>query len=221
MRVELTFGERLKDARKCYNKNGDQTLGEVQAATGVRSSLISDLENDKARGTSYRVIGTLARHYGVSLDWLVEGGVHPVSREVDIHTACKTTGLSEAAVKMLQRLDKLSPSQGGTPHIPSILSECLETKGFLQLLTASNAYAHTVVPENAAALSNLDLTKKYKCVEEIDRGVRDATEGVFVLATAYDIAEANHAKAIGGLESMLSKLKTKKEKKENPLQKDK
>ena len=214
--IKLTFGERLKDARTVHNRNGKQTLKEVEEATDVRRTLISDLENDKNRGTDYRDINKLAKHYGVSLDWLIDGGVHPVSREPDVHTACETTGLSETAVTMLQRLNRLSPTQEGTPHIPSILSECLESAGFLELLVASKEYAvvRADVPANAELLSYLETKQKYKCVEDIDIGLREATEGLFMVATTYDIAEANHAKAIGGLELMLVDM-VKKRQKEN------
>lgn len=213
MSISLTFGERLKDARVVHNRHGKQTLQEVMDATGVKKTLISELENNKNRGTDYRDIRTLARHYGVSLDWLIDGGMNPISRKADIHTACKTTGLSEPAVVMLQRLSKLSPTPDGTPDIPSILSECLGTAGFLQLLVASKEYSidRAGVPENAELLSYLETKQKYKCIEDIDRGVREATEGVFMVATTYDIAEANHAKAIGGLESMLSHMVKKRQ----------
>ena len=212
MNIQLTFGERLKDARTVYNRHGSQTMQQVMEATGVGKTLMSGLENGEDRGTDYRNIRTLANHYGVSLDWLIDGGNNPISREADIHTACKTTGLSESAVVMLQRLNGLSPTQDGTPHIPSILSECLETAGFLQLLAASKEYSlvRADVPENAELLSYLEIKKKYECIEGIDREVRNATDGVFMVANTHDIAEANHAKAIGGLEAMLSHMVRKR-----------
>ena len=68
----LTRGERFKDARNVHNKNGKQTMNAVEQATGVYASLISALENDNSdRSVGYDKVAILAKHYGVSADWLL------------------------------------------------------------------------------------------------------------------------------------------------------
>lgn len=69
---KLTRGDRFKDARLVHNKNGKQTMDEVYAATGIAASMIKDLEDDnKYRSVGYDKIATLAKHYGVSADYLL------------------------------------------------------------------------------------------------------------------------------------------------------
>lgn len=69
----LTRGERFKDARLEKNKNGRQTMAEVEKATGVSASLIKELEDDDStRDFGYKKIAALAKHYGVSANWLLE-----------------------------------------------------------------------------------------------------------------------------------------------------
>lgn len=104
MEYVLTRGERFKDARILYNRNGNQTMAEVSKATGVASSCITALENDDLqRSVGYEKIAALAKHYGVSVDWLI--GLHDI-RSADLNTQeiCKITGLSSEAVTFLQYL---------------------------------------------------------------------------------------------------------------------
>lgn len=68
----LSRGERFKDARIVHNKNGKQTMKTVEIATGVSASLIKDLEDDNSsRSVGYEKVTVLAKHYGVSSDWLL------------------------------------------------------------------------------------------------------------------------------------------------------
>lgn len=68
----LTRGERFKDARIVYNQNGKQTMKAVETETGVSASLIKDLEDDKStRSVGYDKVAALAKHYGVSADYLL------------------------------------------------------------------------------------------------------------------------------------------------------
>lgn len=83
---ELTRGERFKDARTVHNRHGSQAMSAVQNATGVSASLIADLENDeKERKVNYIDIATLAKHYGVTTDWLcgLSGDYHQKPCAVD------------------------------------------------------------------------------------------------------------------------------------------
>lgn len=63
------IAERYKDARTQYNQNGKQKMSDVENATGVQSSLISGLESGNRRPNIFDS-ATLAKHYGVSMDWL-------------------------------------------------------------------------------------------------------------------------------------------------------
>ena len=61
--MELTRGERFKDARIVHNQHGKQTMDEVAAATGISKSLIQALENDdKERSVGYDKVAALAAH---------------------------------------------------------------------------------------------------------------------------------------------------------------
>ena len=68
--MELTRGERFKDARIVHNQHGKQTMDEVAAATGISKSLIQALENDdKERSVGYDKVAALAAHYRVTADY--------------------------------------------------------------------------------------------------------------------------------------------------------
>ena len=98
--VELTRGERFKDARIVYNRNGKQTMDEVSAATGVSKSNLSSIENDKAGSIGVDSVASLAAHYGVSADWLL--GLTKIPRaDAALEAIEKYTGLSSTAVKRL------------------------------------------------------------------------------------------------------------------------
>lgn len=96
--LNLTRGERFKDARVVYNKNGSQSMAEVSMATGVSASLIKELEDDdSARDFGYKKIVELAKHYGVSANWLLG-----ITNDHKIHP-CATDELllSESAVEAI------------------------------------------------------------------------------------------------------------------------
>lgn len=92
---KLTRGERFKDARTVHNKNGNQSMDKVYAATGVSASMITDLEDDdKNRDVGYEKIVALAKHYGVSSDYLLGLSPNPTTNK-DIDAVCQFTGLNE------------------------------------------------------------------------------------------------------------------------------
>lgn len=99
----LTRGERFADARKVHNRNGCQSLDKVATATGLKKSMIQELENDDSnRDVGYLKIQKLAMHYGVSVDWLLGlSNVPTVDPELDI--ACEVANLSPNAIKSIQR----------------------------------------------------------------------------------------------------------------------
>lgn len=96
----LSIGERFKDARIVHNQHGKQTMSEVEAATGVRKSMISGLENDSGRDIGYTNIILLAKHYGVSTDYLL-GISDTRSIDTEVKAVTQYTGLSEDNVNYL------------------------------------------------------------------------------------------------------------------------
>ena len=116
----LTRGERFKDARIVHNQHGSQSMDEVYSATGISQSMIKDLEDDeKNRSVGYDKIAILARHYGVSSDFLLGLSPYPTV-EKDLEYICKYTGLSEASVKYLKLLTDV---QAGKVIHPGALKE--------------------------------------------------------------------------------------------------
>lgn len=84
--MNLTRGERFKDARIVHNQHGKQTMDEVAAATGINKSLIQALENDdNDRDVGYIKVATLAAHYRVTADFLLgfTNDPHPQRTAID------------------------------------------------------------------------------------------------------------------------------------------
>ena len=104
----LTMGERFKDARIVHNQHGKETTGAVADATGVSKSTLSEIENDK-RAPGAEIITVLARHYGVSADYLL-GLSDVITSDITTQAIIEYTGLSEKNIKtlhgMAQHLDR-------------------------------------------------------------------------------------------------------------------
>lgn len=84
--MTLTRGERFKDARIVHNQHGKQTMDEVEAATGIKKSLIQALENDESsRDVGYVKVAALAAHYHVTADFLLgfTNDPHPQRTAID------------------------------------------------------------------------------------------------------------------------------------------
>lgn len=98
---------RFKLARTKYNQHGSQTVKAVSDATGITKSLIDDLETTvpKERGTSYIKVAILAKHYGVSADYLLGLRESPYT-DTGIANACEVTGLTKRAVEKLRDFNK-------------------------------------------------------------------------------------------------------------------
>lgn len=95
----LTMGERFKDARTVHNKNGKQSTETVMKAVSISKSTLSDIENNK-RDPGAEIICTLAKHYGVSTDYLL--GLSDIKTpETTAQAVIRYTGLSEANVNTL------------------------------------------------------------------------------------------------------------------------
>ncbi len=129
MIIELTRGDRFKDARTVHNRYGKQTLDEVASATGISKGNISAIENDKAGNIGAESVALLANHYGVSADWLL--GLTPVHRpDTSLQAIGRYTGLSPASV---ERLPCVKTEMFG---LRETLDRLLSADGFPRLLEA-------------------------------------------------------------------------------------
>lgn len=99
---KLTMGERFKDARTVHNKHGKETTGSVAEATGVSKSTLSEIEND-SRVPGAKIIAELARHYGVSADYLL-GLSDVITPDATAQAVIAYTGLSEDNVLTLHNM---------------------------------------------------------------------------------------------------------------------
>lgn len=105
----LTMGERFKDARLVHNQHGKETTGAVEKATGVCKSTLSQIENDK-RDPGAKTVSELAKHYGVSADYLL-GLSEVITPDATAQAVIAYTGLSEDNVRTLHNA---AESSGGT-----------------------------------------------------------------------------------------------------------
>ena len=120
----LEICERLKDARVVYNKNGSQTMREVEDETGVSKSAISDLENGK-RGVDYRKVASLAKHYGVSADWLL--GLSEVrTTDSSLKETCNRTGIREDILRKIWVSDPNGCAVNDRWHNYDLVNDLLE-----------------------------------------------------------------------------------------------
>lgn len=95
--------ERFRDARIEFNKNEFETQDEVAAAIGVSKSLVEDTERETVqRDFRSSTLKKFAVHYGVSIDWLL-GLTEDDPINPEIRAACEVTGLSEAAIRNIQK----------------------------------------------------------------------------------------------------------------------
>lgn len=103
MSIKVERWERFKDARTVYNQHGKESMQKVADETGLHKSMIQATEQENScRSIGYKYIQKLAYHYGVSIEWLL-----CLSDDYTIHAelaeSCKVTGLSETAIKSIQR----------------------------------------------------------------------------------------------------------------------
>lgn len=107
MPTELTRGERFKDARTVHNQHGKQTIREVSKATGVSQGKIADIENDKAGDIGSDSVIKLAKHYGVSADYLL--GLSDIkTQDSDLRDVCEYSRLSENVIWLARKTEVVS-----------------------------------------------------------------------------------------------------------------
>lgn len=129
-KIQVSTAKRFRDARLKYNQNGSQTVEQVSDATGITKSNINDLESTvcKPRNTGYLTVAKLAKHYGVSCDYLVGLTRYP-GRDRDARSLCDGLGLSTGASAKLSNLTHYE-------HRMKALSVLLEDESFISILDA-------------------------------------------------------------------------------------
>lgn len=184
----LTRGERFKDARKEFNQHGNQTMSSVEKATGVSASLIADLENDdKDRRVNYIDIATLAKHYGVTTDWLC--GIsddHHISP-----CASSELGLSEKSLYFLKSLN------GVNTYFEEMIS-CFRRKDGNGQNIAAKKWRDSVneitcfknIPDDGPYSALLAL----HCLELIDILISTVADNYEVMADFYELRELDPRK---------------------------
>lgn len=117
----LTVGERFKDARILYNKNGKQTTTAVEKATGIAKSSLSEIEND-SRIPGGGIVVQLAKHYGVSSDYLLGLSPNPTTNK-DLDAICNYTGLSQNSIQCLHNEKEWGLGGDAIAVIDALLSD--------------------------------------------------------------------------------------------------
>lgn len=113
-----------------------ETQQELANAIGITRQSLSRYEI-AARTVNAEVLGALARHFGVSADYLL--GLSDVrSTEQDMRTACEVTGLTEETIESLQTLVKVKSnpivSDFSGEEIIQVLEMCIQDCNFISLL---------------------------------------------------------------------------------------
>lgn len=157
----LSRGERFKDARLVHNRNGKQSMDDVYTATGVSASMIKDLEDDdKERSVGYDKIAILAKHYGVSTDYLLSLTNDPK------RTPCATDelGLSAQSINWLSLLAS-SPDRS---RYTKYLSALFEMDNFRDLVHLLIDYFSALEAQSIAGsiLNNSPPDKYFELLEE-------------------------------------------------------
>lgn len=152
----LNSWERFRDARITDNKHGRQTMDEVAAATGVSKNMISRLEkdprsdNDKPEsesGVKWQAVAKLARHYGVSADYLM--GLSEVKTpDINIRAMCDILGLSEQTISTLTLANRAR-------HEAQTLTKYKDIKATSDFLEARKQYGHNQVSDDPSYLVTL------------------------------------------------------------------
>lgn len=179
--IVLTRGERFKDSRIIHNIHGKQTMAEVAAATGVSQSCISDLENDKRRNVGAEDIKKLAKHYGVSADYLLELSDTP-SIDLDIKAICGYTGLSDTAVKRLNYSNQQAKQEATMETFHTVISG----QSVIELIDKLTSSSHVFF----IADSFRKLSQKKGLDAAIDHGLIPGDAGYETLNIVNDLSYA-------------------------------
>lgn len=158
---------RFKDARTRYNQHGLQSTKDVAGEAGITKSLIEDLESNvgNQRNVGYLTIKKLAQYYGVSSDFLLGLSNTPSTKE-DIRAACKTTGLSDTAIKAIRSMGdiKFKDKVLHRAEFQRVLSCMFEDPRFLSIIL------HIIEAERLLQSQEIDNSLSAKnFIESIDK----------------------------------------------------
>ena len=106
------IGERFKNARVVHNRHGLQSTKVVSEQTGISTSIINALEN-KTRSVGYEKVIILAKHYGVSIDWLSCLTDDPSPQPC----AADELGLSYKAIETIKRMKRTGQGLTGLNNL--------------------------------------------------------------------------------------------------------
>lgn len=166
MLTKLTMGEKLKDLRI---KHGFKNTEDLAVVVNIPRSTLNDYEDDeKNQDVGYQNLVTLAKFYGVSMDWLL--GLSDTNKH--LNTSYCDLGLSDNV------LDILKAKKFNT----RLLSEMIEDPNFVDLLADMEIYIDGMASIRINAL-NADLKatravlkKKYN-PDDSDMGMRTLLAG--------------------------------------------
>lgn len=154
----LTRGERFKDARTVHNQHGSQSMNDVYEATGVSASMIKELEDDeKTRSVGYEKVAILAKHYGVSADFLLG-----LTKDPSIQpSAVDELGLSKESAQFFKTVkngENKLVSAGSLPAINQFIDSSLFIFAFLGEYStyAKGAGMHNAIFDSLLHEGNMD-----------------------------------------------------------------
>lgn len=207
--MSLTRGERFKDARIVHNQHGKQSMREVERYTDVSASVITYLESDsEGRNVGYSTIVALAKHYGVSIDFLLGLSPNPTTNK-DLDAICQYTGLSQRSVEYL--VHSATYEQGNVRL--SLLNWLIDDPRFsYQLLDEMAKYCMSSQQYAAALKKSKEETEELKKLSGGDeqKELKMLMSGEFTptvsgkdLSTLSDLKDVHYLKSQRALDNVL------------------
>lgn len=146
MYCKLTTCEKLADLRKARG----YTLSDLSARTGISVSALGDYENNEYKDIPGSSLEILARHYGVSIDYL--------------------KGITENSTEALTPLAELHLSDEAVAVLKSglinnrLLSEMIAHTGFRKFMTDSEIYVDRIVEIRIKDMSTMLETVRSRLI---------------------------------------------------------
>ena len=194
--IKLERWERFKDARTVHNQHGNQTMDKVAAATGVSKSVISGLEKEETKTDSgYRSVAALAKHYGVSVDWLL-GILPPDVRtpKADVRAVCDYTGLSQSSVEKLHEYsEKKKQYKNDGLHLTNeceVLDKLIDDPSFRKALSRLKVALFEIVALELRRDSYMSFIDDEKNVQRLKNASSTADSAGFSLIFKRDLIDA-------------------------------
>lgn len=161
MNSHVTLQERLKDLRV----ERKLSLKELAEETGISSSALGEYENDDKKGIPHYVLTTLAKYYGVSLDYLFDLSHVRENTNTDI----KELGLDDKTIDILKSNEINN----------RLLCEIICHPGFKKLMADTEIYVDGIASQFIQSLNSFADVMSKKIVNEYNPGENDP--GLLVL----------------------------------------